>query len=83
MAYCRLSTIKRQHHVAEMAYPPHFERQDKRVTADIKGIVQLKMIFHPIASYHFVDAGCGDIFVFIHVTVLEFYGLKEFHPVDE
>lgn len=36
VAYCRLSTIKCQHGVARMAYPPCFEQREKRVTTDIK-----------------------------------------------
>lgn len=39
MAYGGLSTIKCQQHVADVAYPPHLEQQEKRVTTDIKHVL--------------------------------------------
>lgn len=45
----------------------------------IKGIVHPKLKFHPFSTDLFVDQ--GSVF-YIHVTVLEFHGRKEFHAVD-
>ncbi len=39
VAYCGFSTIKCQHHVADMAYSPHFQQEEKRVTANNKHVL--------------------------------------------
>lgn len=45
MAYCGLSAVKYQHHVADMAHPPHLEQQEKRASTDIKHVPPLVSCF--------------------------------------
>lgn len=64
-AYGGLSTIKCQHHVAAMAYPPHLEQQEKRVTTDIKHVLTF-------GWYEAVTAACHRN-MWHRVVVMEFF----------
>lgn len=38
VSHCRLGAIKRQHHAADLAFPPHFVQPPRGVTTDNKHV---------------------------------------------
>lgn len=53
------------------------ESGDTMFLCQLKGIVWLKLEFHPFTSLPYVDGGCGDF----SSTVLELHEGKDFHPM--
>lgn len=69
------------HHACRLHFKREWSRSNLKTCGDFKGIVLPQIIFHPFTTHHFLDSGSG--YFLIRITVLELYGWKESHPVEE